>query len=553
MLNIEINKLKELLNYSENFIYNKEQADIDKIQEKLKFSTQFGKETFYNLERFYKANEENKLYEDYQLQLKGKQYFKKNPYILENLRIELNNIKNIRSIFLNDFYLLDETVLYELKIFILSYYRILDIFNSTNIDISLYNLNLHEIIEIFDPVNKSSPTFYLNPSIDSELESLILKREKIINKINIEKNNIISNYLKNFNIEFSFEIPKIILKEDSNFENLSKNINNFIIVEDNFIYIKILPKKNEILLSYEFELQEIEKKIYDKKTQVLVEISKKIFEKKDYILKAYLNIGLIDSFLTKVNFAIEINGIIPEIDYENFYIEEGRNIFLEENLKNQNMIYTPLNINISKGLSILTGSNMGGKTCVLKTIAQIAYIVHAGLMVPAKKIKIPLFNGIFISGPEKTLVSEGLSSFGYEIFTLRNVWKEKDNFFLFLFDEPAKGTNPSEGTAIVKSMAYFLSNSNSFSLISTHYEGIWENISCKKFRIKGIDENAVSKLINIISKDKFSINDIHNLIDHSVIEIKDKLEVPKSAITILKLFSFDEYFIQKCYEFLQKK
>ncbi|MCX8057915.1 MAG: hypothetical protein N3A58_00690 [Spirochaetes bacterium] len=552
MFNFEIDKLNELLNFTENFIFNKEQADIDKIQEKLVFSTIFGKESFFNLEKFYKKGDEDKIKIDYQLQKEGKEFFLNNKNLLEKLKIELSSVKNIRSTYLSNFNLLDETDLYDLKIFILKYNNIFNLFKITNINLDLYNIELNEILEIFDPFNKENPTFYLHQDIDLEYKKLINDKDILISELKKEEKNYLSKLNKNFNINFMFDCPKIILKEDKIYNLIIQNLDNFIVLEENYIYIKVTPKKNEAILNIEYQIQEIDKKIYEKKIEILNYISQKIFLRKNDILKAFINIGILDSFLTKVTFAIQINGIIPEIDYNCFNIEEGRNLYLEESLLAKNLKYTPLSINLSKGVSIITGSNMGGKTCILKTIAQIAYLVHAGLMVPAKKITIPLFNGIFISGPEKTLIQEGLSSFGYEIFTLKNIWKEKDNFYLFLFDEPAKGTNPQEGKAIARTIAYFLSTSNSFSLISTHYEGISKDINCKKFRIKGIDEEKVSKLISIITNKVFPQEKIIEMIDHSIVEIKDELEVPKNAITLLSLFSFDKSFIEKCIEFLDQ-
>lgn len=558
MFSFDITKINELLNFSEDFIYNKEEADIDKIQEMLVFSTIFGKETFYNLERFYKYGDEKNIYNDYYIQHIGKEYFQNNPYLLENIKIELSSIKNLRNLFLDNYLLLDETEIYELKIFILKYKKIIELFKSTSIPLQLYSENVEEILNIIDPFNKYTPTFFLNPQIDTDYCNLLNQKNELINKLKIEEKNELLKLKNEFNIDFSFENPKIILKEDQIYNIIKDKSNLFQILEENYIFVKILPKKSENILNFHYKIQEIEKLIYEKKIEIIDKISKKIFENKSEILKAYFNIGIIDSFITKVSFAIQINGIIPEIDYENFVIEEGTNIYLKNTLSSKGLNYTPISINLSKGVSIITGANMGGKTCLLKTIAQIAYLVHAGLMVPAKKVKIPLFNGIFISGPEKTLVQEGLSSFGYEIFTLKNIWKEKDNFFLFLFDEPAKGTNPIEGKAIVKTISYFLSKSNSFSLISTHYDGIWENINCKKFRIKGIEKNKITELINIIkNKNKYQeINltkEIFELIDHSVIEVFDEFDVPKNAITLLSLFSFDDEFIKKCNEFLNEQ
>ena len=49
---------KELLTFDEDFIYNKDEANIDEIRKKLKFSSVFGNYSFFVEERFYKKGDE---------------------------------------------------------------------------------------------------------------------------------------------------------------------------------------------------------------------------------------------------------------------------------------------------------------------------------------------------------------------------------------------------------------------------------------------------------------------------------------------------------------
>lgn len=580
------------IEFEENFIFNKKEANIPEIQKLLEFSSIFGKEQFFIYENFYKKGDENKLIEDYRKQEKGINYFNKNKNDFNQLKILIAKIKNIKNIYKNNYYKLSETDLFDLKQFILTCEEIFNIFKKSDISLNYKNPEIKSIIKIFDKKNPDIPAFYIDKNYNKTLSLHYRELEELEKKLDKEKQKIEKYISENF-INISFDNPKILLKESKNFDNLNKFIKYFIIEEDNPIFIKIKIKKNDIINSIEKEISIIKEKIIDEKNKILENISKKIFEKKDVILHAFQYIGTIDSFLAKISFAIKYKCIIPEINYDNFILKNAKNIYLEKILNEQNLTYTPLSISLKKGLAIITGSNMGGKTWVLKTIAQIAYIVHAGLMVPAEYVSIPLFNGIFINGSTNSQ-SEGLSSFGYEIYSLNKIWEHINNFFLILLDEPAKGTNPLEGKVIVKSLAKTLSESNSFSIITTHYDNIVNNINCKKFTIKGINEEKFLQYIeflkyksrineNKINKSKISKNEInkrkedtldsdladqnfqysnnnifdirtiHKFIDHSLTEITTNLEVPKNALKLMKLFNFDNNFIKLCERNLKNK
>lgn len=568
--------------FEENFIFNKNEANISEIQNLLEFSSIFGKEQFFVFEKFYKKGDERNLIKDYNTQQKGVEFFKKQPDILSNLKIKISKIKNIRNLYRNKFYKLSETDLFDLKQFILNFKKISLLFETTNIKLIEDTPDVISILDIFEKKNKDISTFYISEDYTEKLHNLYQKLKKVENQLLEEQNKIEKNINKNF-LDISFGNQKIILKESEKYKKFNDYINFFEIIEDNPVYIKIKLKNTELIKKLEDLISDINEKIIDEKENILENISKKIFEKREIILESFKYIGIIDSFLAKVTFAIKYNGIIPEINYDKLLFVNAKNLYLENMLKKENLEYTPLSIELNKGLAVITGSNMGGKTWVLKTIAQIAYIVHAGLMVPAQKVSIPLFNGIFISSSQNLQSMEGLSSFGFELFSLRLIWNFINNFYLILLDEPAKGTNPYEGKSIVKALAKTLAYSNSFSVITTHYDEIINGIICKKFIIKGINEEKFIQYIdflykksrinidnknidktdkktknnelnnNYLIKDNLDIKKIHKFIDHNIIEIKDKLEVPKNAIKLIKLFNFDEGFISLCEKYLKEE
>ncbi|MFN3410736.1 MAG: MutS-related protein [Exilispira sp.] len=539
-------------NIYENFLVNREEANIDEIQKLLNFSNNLGAETFFYKEPFYKKGDEKKLQEDYKLQKIGFQFFntENGKIIFEKLRSRIKQIKDLRNLLkkYNDIFF--ETDIFDIKQFLLNCRYIFNLFPYDQIPIfneKSFNY-IEKILPQIDNIHPFEPTFAIYKDFSPKMDELVTRLEKL----EIEKNLLereIENRYKDLNITFSN--PKIILKEDIEKIKLI-NSDNFDIIEETSLYIKIKLKSTEKLTFIYEEIEDINNEIYFEKIRICRDISVKIRDFKDDILNSFELIGIIDSYLTKIDFAYKIKGVIPEISDSNFTIKNGRNIILEKYIEQQNIKYIPLNIDMDPGVTILTGSNMGGKTCTLKTIAQIAYLVHSGLMIPAEYVKIPLFNGIYISRTSSSSIKEGLSSFGYELISIKPFFENLENNYLFLLDEPASGTNPVEGKSIVKAMADKFSKSNSFAIISTHYDGISEGIKCRKYCIIGFTDENLKKISLYLSKDEdLPLFQLHQFIDHSLIEVFEESEVPKNAINLLKLFKFNRDFIEKCIDNLK--
>lgn len=174
-----------------------------------------------------------------------------------------------------------------------------------------------------------------------------------------------------------------------------------------------------------FELLSYDKKFRDTKKDQLGLIFDKIYELDKLIS------------ITKAN--KKYNLCTPEfLDTHNkIEIDDFYHLFLEEPVKNS-IHYT------DKNLMFLTGPNMAGKTTLLKSVGVIICMAHAGMGVPAKVCKIPLFNGIFSSVNTTDNLFKGYSYFYTEVMRVKNAAEflhETDGKAFLIFDELFKGTN----------------------------------------------------------------------------------------------------------------
>ena len=195
-------------------------------------------------------------------------------------------------------------------------------------------------------------------------------------------------------------------------------------------------------------------------------------------------------------------------------------------------------MNLNKKVICITGANMGGKTVSLRMIGQIISAAAYGMFVPCESAKICLFSHIHISVGDDQSIEKGLSTFGAEIVNLKEALENAGERSLILIDELAGGTNPKEGFAITKAVVEYLKNSNSMSILTTHYDNIAQDKDIQNFQVLGL------KLPDDLTG--FScIEEISRYMDYTLIEVKDQNFTPKDAISIAKMAGIPQEIIEQ--------
>lgn len=118
------------------------------------------------------------------------------------------------------------------------------------------------------------------------------------------------------------------------------------------------------------------------------------------------------------------------------------------------------------------GANMGGKTVALKTLCMLQYLYQFGFGLPVASAVMTPFDDIrFCIGDEQD-EKTGLSSFAAEMQRIDRAVAavERGGSVLLLVDEPARTTNPVEGTALVSALLELLADKPNLALVmTTHY------------------------------------------------------------------------------------
>lgn len=121
-------------------------------------------------------------------------------------------------------------------------------------------------------------------------------------------------------------------------------------------------------------------------------------------------------------------------------------------------------------LIVLTGPNMAGKSTVLRQVAIVTLLAHAGAFVPAESARIGLCDRIFTRVGAADDLRRGQSTFMVEMAETASILRHATARSLVVLDEIGRGTSTYDGLAIAWSVAEDLHDRvRCRALFATHY------------------------------------------------------------------------------------
>jgi DNA mismatch repair protein MutS2 len=118
---------------------------------------------------------------------------------------------------------------------------------------------------------------------------------------------------------------------------------------------------------------------------------------------------------------------------------------------------------------IISGSNTGGKTVVLKTVGLLSVLASCGCAVPATEgSSFPALPSLHADIGDHQTITGSLSTFSSHILHLKEILENVHDGGLVLLDELGTGTDPKEGAALGIALLQALSRRRCWILCSTH-------------------------------------------------------------------------------------
>lgn len=238
-------------------------------------------------------------------------------------------------------------------------------------------------------------------------------------------------------------------------------------------------------IEYNNVISEFESKEREEIRKILVDLTNEVKELSPSIEKAFETIVHFDTVLARAHFGKRYKGIFPQISEkgQNLIIKEGYHPFLISELNDlRESVFNekpkkgakPLSLELSfdniKTL-VLSGPNGGGKSVALKTVGLLALMNQSAIPLPVKEGSLfPIFKSIvgIIGDPQS--ISEDSSTFTARMRHLADELKTLQEVFLVIFDELNSGTDPTEGSILVKEIINYLHIKKGYIILSTHDE-----------------------------------------------------------------------------------
>lgn len=155
----------------------------------------------------------------------------------------------------------------------------------------------------------------------------------------------------------------------------------------------------------------------------------------------------------------------PEFDQERLFLaaeQMGHPL-----LGNQQRVNN--NFKIDKQIAVITGSNMSGKTTLLRTIGINLVLAYAGAPVCARKFNCSIME-IYTSMRISDDLNSGISTFYAELLRIKMIidFSKNKQDMIFLIDEVFRGTNSRDRVIGARNVVLNLNKDWIIGLISTH-------------------------------------------------------------------------------------
>lgn len=269
------------------------------------------------------------------------------------------------------------------------------------------------------------------------------------------------------------------------------------------------------------------------------ELSLKIRPYGHILLENMDTMGRMDYLLAKAKLAGEFEMCPPEVGKElPLAMEKGYNPYFESMLRERKEKFSRVSLSLEKGSTLLSGANMGGKSITLKTLFLNTVLVQMGILPFAEKMSTPVLHRMDLLCEDAENPDRGLSTFGAEVLRIIEIMESMgDSPSLLVLDEPARGTNPVEGTAIAGGILRYFSSRNHFLLMASHYD-LKDLEGVKRYQVRGLKDVDLYSHARSSAEDRLGqVSRLSLLMDYTL-EKWDGTKVTGDAVKIGEFLGF---------------
>ncbi|MEA2783933.1 MAG: mismatch repair protein MutS2, partial [Candidatus Eremiobacteraeota bacterium] len=265
-------------------------------------------------------------------------------------------------------------------------------------------------------------------------------------------------------------------------------------------------------------------------------LAERIAREADAVAAAARALGALDHTLARVAFAQRRGACVPTFAADRLAFDEATFAPLADALRARGHRYTPLSLDL-RGVAVLTGPNMGGKSAALAAAGFVCACISLGVPPPARSASLPLLSTIvWIGGEGPEDRARLLSSYAAEVVRARDALAGASARTLVLVDEFARTTGPREGRALLVAFVEALHERGTLALVATHFDGVAQAASAPHLRIAGLRVDA----LDTVQADDLdaALDAIQAAMDYRIVAGREG-EAASDALALARLLGLD--------------
>ncbi len=253
----------------------------------------------------------------------------------------------------------------------------------------------------------------------------------------------------------------------------------------------------------------LRKAMHSREHKLKTEIAMKLSKFEHPIKDAVQTLLDFDVFQALGQFSRDYKLSVPLINPNGVGIafQEGRNIFLTHQAIEEKLEVEPVSYAIGENgwapeatrgerVVLLSGANSGGKSCLLQNVVQVAILAQMGMLVPAVKAEVGIFDELYYYAKATGMLSAG--AFESSLNNLANIVLS-DASKLACFDEWEASTEPGAAAKVVAAvLELFSENPNSCVIFVSHLAGDITKLARVPIRVDGIEATGLDPKLNLI-------------------------------------------------------
>ncbi len=409
------------------------------------------------------------------------------------------------------------------------------------------------LLDAMDPTGEYMDTFFVYDAFSEKLAAYRSESRDIERQVRKAKKGIREQLQREHGFSMTPKFELSVPRSDRTLLELAESLPELERTSEDYMNIIFEIKANDEVYALEARQGELNGLIEEEELAVCKQLSLEIAKHAEELNANCDAIGRLDLDLGKCLYAKAHDCHAPQIiDAHTICIEEGRNLQVEDALKAQKRNYIPVSIELSDGVTAITGANMGGKTISLKMVTQCCLMMQYALYVPARRMEAGLSNYIHVLIGDSQNVQRGLSSFGSEMEELKEMLDNAQDRSLLMIDEIASGTNPAEGFALTKSFMKYFSKKPYITIITTHFDHAASGEEVHNLQVKGLSGADFGKLARELStaNRRQRIEILGKYMDYRLIPVDTVGEVPRDALNIAKILGIYDEIIDEARTYL---